>query len=111
MLIGAQVAGRVEGYYTPEAESKELNDQAQVLLDSIDDNTTDDKQKEIEAEADGLKVQALQLKDWMGIWTIPAGASAIVLVIFLLTFKEEEKESEVENESGSASPPAGQGDA
>ena len=108
MLIGAQVAGRVEGYYTPAHESKALNDQAQVLLDSIDDNTTEEKQKAIEEEADGLKVQALQLKDWMGIWTIPAVASAIVLVIFLLTFKEEkkepEKEPEVESESGSASP-------
>ena len=79
-----------------------------MLLYSIDDNTTEEKQKAIEEEADGLKVQALQLKDWMGIWTIPAVASAIVLVIFLLTFKEEkkepEKEPEVESESGSASP-------
>lgn len=103
MLIGAQVAGRVEGHYTPADESKTLNDQAQALLDSIDDNTTEAKQKEIEAEADSLKVEALQLKDWKGIWTIPAGASAIVMVLFLLAFKEDEKAPEVESESGSAS--------
>lgn len=103
MLIGAQVAGRVEGHFTPAEESKALNDQAQKLLDSINENTTEEEQKKIEEEADDLKVEALQLKDWKGIWTIPAGASAVVMILFLLTFKEDEKTPEIASDSEASS--------
>jgi len=105
MLIGAQIAGRVEAHYTPADESTALNDQAKELLDTIKDETPEKEKKDIEAKADALKVEALQLKDWQGIWAIPAGAAAVVMVLFVALFKEEDAELAVESEGGEADEP------
>lgn len=66
MMIGAQVAGRVEAHYTP-PETGELNDQATALLGTITDDMADDVKKPIEDKAAALQLSALQAIDWKGI--------------------------------------------
>ncbi|MBL6705282.1 MAG: nucleoside permease [Planctomycetaceae bacterium] len=98
MMIGAQVAGRVEAHYTP-PETAELNDKATALLDTITDGMTDEDKKPIQDEAAALQLSALQAIDWKGIWTIPAGAAAVVMVIFFVLFKDSRPQSGAETES------------
>ncbi|MGZ0168576.1 MAG: MFS transporter [Planctomycetales bacterium] len=95
MMIGAQVAGRVEAHYTP-PETQELNDKATALLDTITDDMTDEAKTPIQEEAKALKVSALQAMDWKGIWLIPAGAAAVVMVIFFVLFKDDRPQPEPE---------------
>ena len=95
MMIGAQVAGRVEAHYTPE-KTRELDNQAKSLLATIDEDMSDADRKLIENEASALQLSALQAKDWKGIWTIPAGAAAVVMVIFFLLFKDNRLQPEPE---------------
>ena len=97
MMIGAQVAGRVEAHFTP-PETAELNDKATALLDTITDDMTDEAKKPIEEEAAALQLSALQAIDWKGIWNIPAGAAAVVMVIFFVLFKDNRPQSEPEDE-------------
>lgn len=92
MMIGAQVAGKVEAHYTP-AETKELDEKAAALLDTITDEMPEADRASIESEAQTLQLQALQAKDWKGIWTIPAGAAAVVMVLFLMLFRDERDRS------------------
>ncbi len=96
MMIGAQVAGRVEAHFTP-PETAELNDKATELLDTITDDMTDEAKKPIEDEAAALQLSALQAIDWKGIWNIPAGAAAVVMVIFFVLFKDDRKQPEPED--------------
>ncbi|MGZ0164178.1 MAG: nucleoside permease [Planctomycetales bacterium] len=96
MMIGAQVAGRVEAHYTP-PETAELNDKATALLDTITDDMSDEDKQPIEDEAAALQLSALQGIDWKGIWMIPAGAAAIVMVIFFVLFKDDRKQPELED--------------
>ena len=104
MMIGAQVAGRVEAHYTP-PETAQLNDQATALLDTITDDMTDAVKKPIEDQAAALQLSALQAIDWKGIWMIPAGAAALVMVIFLVLFKDDRPESEPEEEVAASGEP------
>lgn len=95
MMIGAQVAGRVEAHFTP-PETAELNNKAAALLDTITDDMSDEDKKPIQKEADALQLSALQAIDWKGIWLIPAGAAAVVMVIFFVLFKDDRKRPEPE---------------
>ena len=99
MMIGAQVAGKVEAHFTP-PETKELDDQAKAILDTKTDDMSDEEKKAIDDKARPLQVQALQKKDWKGIWSVPAGAAAVVMVLFAVLFKEEKPDPEVEGETG-----------
>jgi len=101
MMIGAQVAGRVEAHYTP-PETAQLNDQATALLDTITEDMPDDKKKPIQDEAAALQLSALQKIDWKGIWMIPAGAAAVVMVIFAVLFKDNRPQPEPEDVAESA---------
>jgi nucleoside transporter len=103
MMIGAQVAGRVEAHYTP-PETKQLNDKATALLDTITDDMSDDAKKPIEDEAAALQLSALQAIDWKGIWLIPAGAAAVVMVIFFVLFKDDRPQPEPEEAAASSEP-------
>ena len=95
MMIGAQVAGKVEAHYTP-PESAEFNKQAKAILDTKTDDMSDADKKALDEKAQPLLLKALQAKDWKGIWTIPAGAAAIVMVIFFVLFKDDRKRTESE---------------
>jgi len=103
MMIGAQVAGRVEAHFTP-PETAELNDKSTALLDTITDDMTDEAKKPIEDEAAALQLSALQAIDWKGIWNIPAGAAAVVMVIFFVLFKDDRRQTEPEEEAVSDGP-------
>ena len=104
MMIGAQVAGRVEAHFTP-PETAELNDKATELLDTITDDMSDDEKKPIEDEAAALQLSALQAIDWKGIWNIPAGAAAVVMVIFFILFKDQRPKTEPEGEVAASGEP------
>ena len=84
-----------EAHYTPE-KTRELDNQAKSLLATIDEDMSDADRKLIENEASALQLSALQAKDWKGIWTIPAGAAAVVMVIFFLLFKDNRLQPEPE---------------
>ena len=104
MMIGAQVAGRVEAHFTP-PETAELNDKATALLDTITEDMTDEARKPIEDEAAALQLSALQAIDWKGIWNIPAGAAAVVMVIFFVLFKDNRPQPEPEDEVAAGDEP------
>ena len=70
---------------------------------------SDEEKKVIEDKARPFQVQALQQKDWQGIWSVPAGAAAIVMVLFAVLFKEEKPDPEVEGEAGGEAPADGEG--
>ena len=108
MMIGAQVAGKVEAHFTP-PETKELDAKAKAILDTKTDDMSDEEKKVIEDKARPFQVQALQQKDWQGIWSVPAGAAAIVMVLFAVLFKEEKPDPEVEGEAGGEAPADGEG--
>ena len=57
---------------------------------------SDAEKKALDEKAQPLLLKALQAKDWKGIWTIPAGAAAIVMVIFFVLFKDDRKRTESE---------------
>ncbi len=104
MMIGAQVAGRVEAHYTP-PETGEWNDQATALLGTITDDMADDVKKPIEDKAAALQLSALQAIDWKGIWMIPAGAAALVMVIFFVLFKDDRPGSQPKEEVAASGEP------
>jgi nucleoside transporter len=104
MMIGAQVAGRVEAHYTP-PETGQLNDQAKAQLDTITDDMTAAEKKPIEDKAKALQLLALQAIDWKGIWMIPAGAAALVMVIFFVLFKDDRPESQPKEEVAASDEP------
>lgn len=104
MLIGAQVAGAVEKANTP-AASLELSAEVQQLSTRIAElegggplpatTAASEELASLKKERDAKNIQALQLMNWDTIWTIPAVAAAIVLVIFCLLFKEPLPDSRV----------------
>lgn len=93
MMIGAQVAGKVEAHYTP-VETRELDEKSVELRDTITEDMSAADRASIEAEVQALQLAALQAKDWQGIWTIPAGAAAVVMVLFFALFKDDRKRDE-----------------
>ncbi len=101
MLIGAQVAGRVEGAFTPSA-SQSMNDDVKTLGTKIDnlqkkaDSATgkdaDDLKAKIEKlteEKNAKAVKVQQLKNWKMIWLLPAGAALAVLLLFTAVFRDK----------------------
>ena len=101
MLIGAQVAGRVEAHYTPE-ESKKYQQEAQALGGEADKlekaiaatspEEADDLKKQLSdlnKRRDDLALKSLQLINWRMVWTIPAVMAGVILLIFALVFKDD----------------------
>lgn len=100
MLIGAQVAGQVEGANTPE-KTTSLGKQVQELGKKIDALQKDaeaaqgDKKQKLEtqiktltAEKDQKAAEALQAKNWQMIWLLPAIGAALVLALFTAVFRD-----------------------
>lgn len=110
MFIGAQVAGKVEGAYTP-PESDAASEQVQSLGKKIEDLTAKAEQAE-GAEADELKeeiaaltkqkekkaTEAQQLKDWQSIWLLPAIGAGVVLLMFTAVFRDKSADEPVSEE-------------
>jgi nucleoside transporter len=113
MLIGAQIAGRVEEANTPQ-ETVTLNEQAGQIGTRIEGEkarlarSPAAEQPTIEAEIaslskekDAIAIQALQAVNWRGIWLPPAVGAAVVLVLFGLLFKNDTKRPEEEETANS----------
>ncbi len=134
MLIGAQSAGFVEEFFTPE-NSPELAEKAAAVnqdLDKIqqqitqtkaelrDPDMTDRQQIEqrtqllFEAEdnvAQQRKVRSvLLLKSvhWRMIWTIPAVFAGGIMILFVLVFYENKKDRHKKGGDSPGKPPAGE---
>lgn len=104
MLIGAQVAGRVEARFTP-AKTKELNDQAGVVGRQIASLEAEMRTAEASSEQaarladlrkqqERLTIEALQAIEWRPIWAIPAVGAAIVMFGFLIVFRDDGTDAE-----------------
>jgi nucleoside transporter len=114
MLIGAQIAGRAEGYFTPK-ETAVLNEKAFNVGKSLEEinqkieevDKTDEasfnalaaNRKQLEEEKNQLEIKALQVVDWRSIWKWPAIGALIIMVLFAILFKDDtKKNTEVKEE-------------
>jgi nucleoside transporter len=101
MLIGAQVAGRVEAAYTP-PESEKYKKEAQDLGGEVERlekalaaaspeeaGALQQELADVSKRRDALALKALQLVDWRMVWAIPAVMAGVVMLIFTLVFKED----------------------
>ena len=101
--LGAQIMGRLVGYYTPpeaaalQGQSAELSREAFQLASSDPDRST-----ELLEQAGVLAAQASELMQWDYIWYLPAIAAGVVLVIFLLAFRDDTPKTVTEGDVASA---------
>ena len=106
MLIGAQVAGRIEAMCTPEP-TQEFKAQVEAngaLIETLtaeikeasgDEKTAKEGELEAaEAEKKKLRHEELANIDWRTLWGIPAGFAALILVAFVVLFKDESSSEE-----------------
>ncbi len=90
MLIGAQVAGRVEVGATPQT-AVQLNAEVQELgarIATLDPQAEAGTIEQLTADQTAKGLEALRALDWRTIWMFPALLSAIILLLFAATFKE-----------------------
>ncbi len=99
MLIGAQVAGRIEGQHTTEASKQyaaqlvaagKALDEAKAKLATADPATKALLETEItklDAEKQTLRKQELKAIEWKPLWGKPAAFAAIILVLFVALFR------------------------
>ncbi len=100
MLIGAQVAGRVEAMCTPEP-TQEFKAQVEAngaLIETLTAEIKEASEKEktakegeleaAEAEKKKLRHEELAAIDWRTLWGIPAGFAALIMVAFVVLFKD-----------------------
>jgi nucleoside transporter len=104
MCIGAIVAGRIEGHYTPEKVA-ELKEEAQataarvekleasMLKGEADSEAENSELREAKMQLNTQTIGYLQLLDWRMIWGIPAALAAVILVIFAVAFREDASEA------------------
>jgi nucleoside transporter len=105
MMIGAQIAGRVEAHYTP-PETAALNKQAgelQTRIDALEAQGAPATELDaLRTEKNALTVEALKAMKWGPIWTIPAVAAGLVMVLFLFVFKEDRRSAVTEGDVAKA---------
>ncbi len=91
MMIGAQVAGRIEGQHTT-TESKQFSAEVVEKTKQIDDAVKAEASAEaiasLRAEKDELRHSELAAIQWYDLWMKPALFALAVLVGFLLFFHE-----------------------
>ncbi len=104
MLIGAQVAGKIEGMYTPEA-AKQLSAQAEEISPRVENlraelrrqtgdtaKLTREKLDAAVAERSDLLGQAGSIPpDWKPIWQFPAIFAAAIMILFVFVFREKKE--------------------
>ena len=113
MLIGAQVAGRVEEHFTSAkadqlvAKADELEKQIEELEASrpatdADSLTPAERKEQVSALRKERSQISLQSVDWKSVWGIPAVGAGIIMILFALVFKDDES-SYVSKDGASAS--------
>ena len=98
MLIGAQIAGKIEADASPK-EMKPLQDQQTALqgqIDELDKDADKEKIEELQAQKKEIRIAELNLVDWKTIWGIPAIGAAGILLFFLVTFHEDDDSTPTE---------------
>lgn len=100
MMIGAQVAGYIEGQHTP-AEAKAINEQvvekseqiATMESDVAAGTATQDQLDTLNEEKADLRHSELAAIDWRQLWGKPAIFAAVVMVVFVLLFRDQSQEA------------------
>lgn len=91
MMIGAQLAGRVEAAHTPDV-AKELNDKVVLKTTEIDvaieRGAAEADIERLTSEKNALRLKELQSLEWKPLWGKPAIFALIVLVGFVLFFRD-----------------------
>jgi nucleoside transporter len=107
MLVGAQIGGKVEAYYTPKASTDLTSEVADISAEikTITGDTAADKSRiaELEKEVTDKTMESLRLKDWRMIWGIPCIFAGVIMIIFLLFFRDDSKDYD-EPEGKAAAP-------
>ena len=109
MMIGAQVAGKIEEQHTPKA-AKDLNAQVVAKNDEIkklNDSVTGEMSEEVKAQLETLNGEKTKLRqdelaavEWKALWSKPAIFAAVVMILFVLLFSDKRKHGNREkNES------------
>jgi len=94
MLVGAQIGGRVEKFYTP-AESVQLSGQVEQLsneikaLDERNDSGLAGQIASLTQEKEAKRIQAMQMIQWRQIWLLPCIGAAVILVVFVFLFRHD----------------------
>ena len=93
MLIGAQVAGRIETSSTPR-ESVALSEEVQQIGAEIARLTEQGggaaTLQALREDQDAKSLKALQLVDWRMIWGVPAALAGVIMLLFAVLFKEND---------------------
>jgi nucleoside transporter len=101
MLIGAQVAGKVEQQNSPPAVAEfgaqvtELESQLKEIQIKIDSEETEElvvQKGELETQKNEARMSQLKAMNWKSLWLFPAVFAAGVLGVFLLLFRDTNKE-------------------
>ena len=101
MLIGAQVAGKVEQQNSPPAVAEfgakvaELESQLKEVQAKIDSGETEElvvRKVELETQKNEARMSQLKVMNWKSLWLFPAVFAAGVLGVFLLLFRDTSKE-------------------
>ena len=108
MMIGAQVAGKIEEQHTPQA-AKDLNGQVVAKSDEIkklNDSVTGNHSEEVKAQLETLNGEKIKLvrMSWLrlneSLWSKPTLFAAVVMILFVLLFSDKRKQGNSEkNES------------
>ena len=91
LMIGAQLAGYVEGQHTTD-EAKQFNAQVVAKTDEItkaeDSGAASDVVETLTAEKADLRHSELAAIEWKQLWMKPAIFAAVILVIFVALFHD-----------------------
>jgi len=100
MMIGAQVAGKIEGQHTPQA-AKDLNAQVVVKSDEIkklNESVNGEPSEEVKAQLATLNEQKGKLRqdelaalEWKALWSKPTIFAAVVMLLFVFLFSDNRK--------------------
>ena len=97
MMIGAQIAGIIEGQHTTD-EAKAFATQVEAKGDEIKSAADDATKKRLEAEQTELRRSELRAIEWKPLWAKPAIFAAIVMVIFGLLFRDKVETEDISDE-------------
>ncbi|MEW6306729.1 MAG: MFS transporter [Verrucomicrobiota bacterium] len=88
MMIGAQVAGRIETQHTPQA-SRTIAEQVAAKGKEVEEARTKapDSVAMLEADKAALRKSELKAVEWKPLWGWPAAFAGVILVLFVMLFR------------------------